>query len=131
MDLCHLPYFHFWCQRVIPLVFDDTLSYLQVLCKVVDYLNALIKDNNMIIDNIKELEKELQIVQDWINNFDTSYAEQIIADYLATMIFLEISDSGYIIYYIPEKWTDVTFNTTGLDISVPCQDEYGHLVLSY
>lgn len=50
---------------------------------------------------------------------------------LATSVFFEISDSGYWIAYIPESWHDIIFNTTGLDITLSIQPEYGHLVLSY
>ena len=28
--------FRFWCQKVLPLVYDDSLSYYEILCKVVD-----------------------------------------------------------------------------------------------
>ena len=125
-----LRYFHFWCQKVIPLVYDESLSYYEVLCKVVCYINNLIKDNQEIIEDLNELKKDLEVVQDWINNFDTSYAEKIIEEYLATMIFVEISDAGYFVYYIPERWEDITFNTTGLDIFITGYD-YGRLVLSY
>lgn len=38
----------FWCQKVIPLVYDNSLSYYEVLCKVVDYLNKVIEDMNEI-----------------------------------------------------------------------------------
>lgn len=126
-----LKHFKFWCQKVLPLVYDDSLSYYEVLCKVVDYINKLIDDEKTIIAQIDELRKELEIVQKWIDNFDTSFAEEIIKKYLATMIFVEISNSGYIVYYIPEHWSDITFNTTGLDIELPMQPNYGHLVLSY
>ena len=125
-----LKYFHFWCQKVLPLVYDDSLSYYEVLCKVVQYLNEVIKTENEIIENVDQLKAELQVVQEWINNFDTSYAEEIIREYLATMIFVEISDAGYFVYFIPESWDDITFNTTGLDISIE-NYEYGRLVLSY
>lgn len=126
----HLKYFRFWCQKVMPLVYDDSLSYYEVLCKVVDYLNSLIHDTNSIIDNINELQAELEEVQKWIDNFDTSFIADIVDDYIATMIFVEINDNGYITYFMPEKWEDITFNTTGLDIQVPPYG-YGHLVLSY
>lgn len=126
-----LKHFRFWCQKVLPLVYDDSLSYYEVLCKVVDYLNHVISDTNEVIENVEELEAELSTVQEWIDNFDTSYAEQIIEEHLATMIFVEISDAGYFVYYIPESWEDITFNTTGLDIQLEMQPEYGHLVLSY
>lgn len=125
-----LKYFRFWCQKVLPLVYDDSLSYYEVLCKVVHYINELIKNENEIIENMDQLKAELEVVQEWINNFDTSYAESIIREYLATMIFVEISNAGYFMYYIPESWDDITFNTTGLDVTID-NYEYGRLVLSY
>lgn len=33
--------FIFWCQKVLPLVFDDSLSYYETLCKLVTYVNGL------------------------------------------------------------------------------------------
>ena len=33
--------FRYWCQKVLPLVYDDSLSYYELLCKVVDYLKML------------------------------------------------------------------------------------------
>lgn len=125
-----LHHFRFWCQKVLPLVYDDSLSYYELLCKVVHYINNLIDTNNKIIEYVDELKAELKVVQDWIDNFDTSYVEQIISEYLATMIFVRISDAGYFVYYIPESWDDITFNTTGLDIDYMGYD-FGHLVLSY
>ena len=46
-------------------------------------------------------------------------------------VFFEITNSGYFIAYIPEAWEEIIFNTTGFDINVALQPEYGHLVLSY
>lgn len=123
--------FRFWCQKVLPLVYDDSLSYYEVLCKVIDYLNNMINNVNEISDDVVQLQTEMQQVQEWIKNYDTSFAESIIREYLATMIFVGLSESGYIIYWIPENWQAITFNTTGLDIDVPIQPQYGHLVLSY
>lgn len=125
-----LKHFRFWCQKVLPLVYDDSLSYYEVLCKVVTYINQIIDSENQIIENVEQLKEELEEVQDWINNFDTSFAESIIREYLATMIFVEISDAGYFLYFIPESWDDITFNTTGLDVTID-NYEYGRLVLSY
>lgn len=123
--------FRFWCQKVLPLVYDNSLSYYEVLCKVIDYLNNLIADTNAIVEDVNELSSALKEVQEWIDNYDASFAEKIIEEYLATMIFVTISDSGYFIYHIPESWKSIKFNTTGLDITLPLQPEYGHLVLSY
>ena len=122
--------FRLWCYKVLPLVYDDTLSYYEVLCKVVKYINELIEQDTVFDEEIEELQRELAVVQNWINNFNTNYAEEIIANAIATMIFVEISDAGYFIYYIPENWDDITFNTTGLDTTITGYD-YGRLVLSY
>lgn len=122
--------FKFWCFKVLPLVYDDSLSYYEVLCKVVDYINKLIEQDKVFGGEIEKLKQEIYVVQNWIKNFDTSYAEEIIKQYIATMIFVEISDSGYIVYYIPSSWRDIVFNTTQLDIEINGYD-YGRLVLSY
>ena len=123
--------FRFWCQRVLPLVYDESLSYYEILCKVVDYINKLIEQDKVFGAELDELQSDMETVQKWIADFNTSYAEQIIKEYLATMIFVEISDAGYIVYYIPSNWNSIQFNTTGLDVDVAEQPEYGHLVLSY
>lgn len=127
-------FFKFWCYKVLPLVYDDSLSYYEILCKMVTYINNLIETDKLQNDEINKLKQEVQEVQNWINNFDTRFAESIIASYLATMIFVTISDEGYIIYTIPSHWENITFNTTGLDIENNIgvgNYDYGHLVLSY
>lgn len=50
---------------------------------------------------------------------------------LVRMVIFNITDDGYFVAYIPESWDEIIFNTTGLDINIPLQPEYGHLVLSY
>lgn len=126
-----LKVFKFWCQKVLPLVYDESLSYYEVLCKVVDYLNNMVSDVNKVIDEYEDLKKELAIVKAWIDNFSAEYLEKLIKEKIATMIFVEISDAGYVVYYIPDTWNDITFNTTELDIQVKEYPEYGRLVLSY
>jgi hypothetical protein len=134
MNNCDKEFFRFWCYKVLPLVYDDSLSYYEILCKVVDYINNLIETDKVQNADIEKLKQEVQEIQKWIDNFDTSYAESIIAQYLATMIFVTISDEGFIIYNIPKNWSSITFNTTGLDIENNIgvgNYDYGHLVLSY
>ena len=125
-----IPRFRFWCQKVLPLVYDDSLSYYEVLCRVVYYINKIIDDSNGLIGEVNELKEELAIVQEWIDNFDTSYVQEIIEECLFKMIFVGINDDGYIVYYVPQSWDEIVFNTTGLDVSIPDYD-YGHLVLSF
>lgn len=52
--------FRFWCQKVLPLIYDDSLSYLEVLCKVTAKLNELIKSDNQQGDAIQELQTAVQ-----------------------------------------------------------------------
>ena len=126
-----LRHFRFWCQKVLPLVYDDSLSYYEVLCKVVTYLNNVITDVNSFVGEFDELKEELAQIQEWIDNFDTTYVEKIIEESLLKMIIVGLTDDGYFIYFIPEGWEDIEFNTTEYDIIVPSYPEYGHLVLSY
>ena len=122
--------FNYWCYKVLPLVYDDSLSYYEVLCKVVDRMNEMLNEDKDFAGDIESLRQDLAEVQKWIDNYDTTYAEKIIEEKIGKMIFVEISNSGYFKYYIPSSWSDVSFNTTGLDIELP-DYEYGRLVLNY
>lgn len=122
--------FKFWCYKVLPLVYDDSLSYYEVLCKVVNYINKLIEQDKIFGDELAKLREDLATVQKWIDNYDTSYVKNLVEKLISNMIYVDISDSGYIIYHVPESWNDIKFYTTGLDITVPTENEYGHLVLS-
>ena len=122
--------FKFWCYKVLPLVYDDSLSYYEVLCKVVNYINKLIEQDKIFGDELAKLREDLATVQEWIDNYDTTYVKNLVEKFISNMIYVDISDSGYIIYHVPESWNDIKFYTTGLDITVPTENEYGHLVLS-
>lgn len=126
----NLSNFRFWCQKVLPLVYDDSLSYYEVLCKIVKYINDIIDNEKELSDEFIELKKEVEKVQEMLDNFDTVVIERIVREYLATMIFVEISDAGYFIYYIPDSWDNIQFETSGLDVELP-DVEYGRLILSY
>lgn len=138
MALPKMRNFKYWCYKVLPLVYDNSLSYYELLDKVVAKMEELVKNYNLTGDTIESIQKALQEVQDWIDKFDTSYLEELIAEYLARMIYVRITDAGYIVYYIPKSWSDIKFNTTGLDITNEqlsgnghvANYDYGHLVLS-
>lgn len=69
----------FWCQKVLPLVYDESLSYEELLCKVVAYLNGVIEDINEIPEYIQSLISEdmlKEIFSELLNNL----REQIVAD---------------------------------------------------
>lgn len=51
--------FRFWCNKVIPLIYDDSLSYYEVLCKVVDILNNVIEDVDYLNSEIAPLSQKV------------------------------------------------------------------------
>lgn len=127
-DYHNLEHFRFWCQKILPLVYDDSLSYYEILCKVVDYINKLIDDDKAIIDNVNELKNELDIVQQWIDNFDTTFIQKQVEEYIAKTIktvTFGISSAGYFMAIIPSNWSDIEFGT------IQSGELYGHLTLSY
>ena len=121
----------FWCFKVLPLVYDDSLSYLEVLCKMKDKLNEMIEELGEFNVHLKEMQDAINQIQQWIDTFDTSVIEKWIEEHLANMIFVEINDAGYFVIYIPESWQDITFRTSGWDEVVEPPLDYGHLILHY
>lgn len=121
----------FWCFKVLPLVYDDSLSYYEVLCKVRDKLNEMLKSMSELDDTIKSLQEAIAQIQKWIDDFDTSVIENWINEHLASMFYVEINDDGYFVIYIPEGWKDVTFRTSGWDEVLEPPLDYGHLILHY
>lgn len=61
--------FRFWCQKVLPLVYDDSLSYYELLCKVVNYLNDVIKNVDGLKIDIDNLLKAFNELQSYVNNY--------------------------------------------------------------
>lgn len=45
----------YWCQKVLPLVYDDSLSYYELLGKIVKKLNDLIENNDKLPSYIQQL----------------------------------------------------------------------------
>ena len=122
-------HFRFWCQSVLPLVYDDSLSYYEVLCKVVEYINKLIDTDRELFADLDELRAELGVVQEWINNFDTSFIEEIINQYVK-MVFFGLTQDGHFVAYIPDSWDEIVFSTSQYDDFTSIEPDYGHLILS-
>lgn len=121
----------FWCFKVLPLVYDDSLSYYEVLCKVCEKLNEMIDSLEALPETIKEIEEAIAQIQYWIDHFDTDVIEKWISEHLANSIYVEINDAGYFVIYVPESWKDITFKTSGWDYYLEPPVDYGHLVLLY
>lgn len=66
-----------WCYKVLPLVYDDSLSYYEVLCKMKSALNDVIENVNNLPEYIADL----------IEQFITSGAiDEVVRDILANYI---------------------------------------------
>ena len=55
----HLKPFAFWCQKVLPTVYDDSLSYYEYLCKLNNYLNEVIEQINTLTTEMEDYEEDL------------------------------------------------------------------------
>ena len=79
--------FRYWVQTVIPLVYDDSLSYMELLAKVVDYLNKVIEDNKTMIENIDALLEAYNQLQQYVNDyFDNLDVQEEIDNKLDEMV---------------------------------------------
>lgn len=73
--------FRFWCQKVLPLVYDDSLSYYETLCRVVDKLNEVIENSGTayVDEQIEALRKELIDLIQQTSAADREYTDQEVA----------------------------------------------------
>lgn len=134
MSITRVKPLRYWVQKVLPLVYDDSLSYYELLNRVVKKLNDVIDSDTVIIDNVEDLGDRVGSLEVSVEELVSGDYNAIIEEYLANaikMVFFGLTDSGYFVAYIPDSWDDITFNTTEYDINVSCMTEFGHLVLSY
>lgn len=100
--------FRFWCQKVLPLVYDDSLSYYELLCKVVGKLNELAENQNNLSDEIKAVAKDLddfktQVpgmveakVEEWLNNYIATHGLVNSVNGMTGVVTLTAADVGAI-----------------------------------
>lgn len=68
-DYTKLEPFRFWCQKVLPLVYDDSLSYYELLCKVVDYLNKTMEDVDTLETDVSNIYAAYDELQEYVNDY--------------------------------------------------------------
>ncbi len=68
--------FEFWTQHVLPLVYGEELSYMEVHDKIVYLLNELIKNNNQLPEYIQQIVQEYitsgtleEVIRNVVSNF--------------------------------------------------------------
>ena len=141
--------FRFWCQKVLPLVYDDSLSYYELLNKVVDYLNNAIADISAMGGNVDELLTAYDELQEYVNEQfgDGDLTEYVNAwlndhpdvtttlqDYAVTMNKLNDSVSGFIenAYYSEITYEKIRMHDTDCYIAtIPKYDSEENLILPY
>lgn len=148
--IADFPHFqNFICQKVLPIVYDESLSYLEVLEKLSNYVNDMVTSVNEVIEkhnelskeyqnvliqlqeikaNIEQMKKENYLIKDGSIDFDKFSTEckreleNFIIERLseiAKFVWFGLSDDGHFIAIIPQAWTDIVFDT----------DIEGHLIL--
>ena len=91
----------------------------KTVCMLIDYLNEVADQVNIDTDAIEELKATFQKFQE--SGFDDYYRaqieqwvkdnmENIIRDSIK-MVFFGLTDDGYFCAYIPDSWSDLTFDT--------------------
>ena len=67
--------FRYWCQKVLPAVYDDSLSYYELLCKVAAHLNDVVELTNTQSDAITELQT---LVENFLEMEVDPYIEELV-----------------------------------------------------
>lgn len=79
IELTKVPRLCYWVEHILPLVYDDSLSYMELLAKVVYKLNEMIQNNNNLPEYI-EGEIKKYINSDLIKQVVTEVVSNIIID---------------------------------------------------
>lgn len=120
--------------------YDSDLGWLIKDAKTADDLikNILqwIQDTEPTIEDLHNLFEQIMAgnLPEGMTEGMTIWMQNNALDLVGNMVkhvYFGLNDSGYVIVTIPENWKDLIFNTTGLDINIALQPEYGHLTISY
>lgn len=57
----------FWCQKVLPLVYDESLSYYELLCKIMKHLS--------------EAETDVSALEQWLEELDAAAVKKVYSEY--------------------------------------------------
>lgn len=122
--------FRFWCQKVLPLVYDDSLSYYELLCKVIVYLNKTIENVVELGKNFDELQQMFNTLKQYVDNYfkNLDVQEEINKklDEMAADGSLSILLQMHAAMVLPSK--DTTGNTDSLNIQ-NMLDKFGYVEL--
>lgn len=109
-DYKDLQPFRFWCQKVLPLVYDDSLSYYELLCKVVDYLNKTMEDVGVLEGDVTGLHEAYKKLQGYVNNYFSTLDVQKEIDNKLNIMASDGSLSGLIAPFITKNANPIFVN---------------------
>ena len=73
---------HYWVQHILPLVYDDSLSYMELLGKVTKILNEMVENNNLLPDYI------MQLIKKYISSGEIEKVlSEVLANYMLNVKF--------------------------------------------
>lgn len=128
-------------QKVLPAVYDDSLSYYEVLAKVQHKLDEVVSSLANLNDwqdaQDAVMTQLTQMVEDFVNGgyrddfdqFAQAWLRENVEEALALgshMVFFGLTDDGYFQATIPQRWAFV-FGTV-LDFDSP---NFGSLTITY
>ena len=126
------------------------------------YTDPNFYNDDWLLSKMKSLLEEMASIEEWKEEYQSAYDDlkQIYDDIIKgnfpdslvnafnewmknnaldivggmiKQVYFELTDDGYFVAYIPDSWSDITFNTTYYDIILTAHPEvdFGHLVLTY
>ena len=108
-----------FCQKVLPLVYDESLSYMELVCKLSSKLNEVIENNNNLPQYVKELIKET------VNSDDfTQIVGSVLMD---TIINVKFPPEGI----TPAKGDGVTDDTSSIQACLDYANNQGGAVVFF
>lgn len=139
----------FWCQKVLPLVYDDSLSYYEVLCKLKQKLNEVIETQTKVIDQVNlnttdiaaikteiaGIQAEIQKIENgeysamYVNALNTwlTHNGPSIIQKIVKFVQFGLTGDGYFCALVPYTWDFIKWDT----IVDPASPLDGHLVLRW
>lgn len=142
--------FRYWCQRVLPAVYGDELSYYEILCKVRDKLNDTITILNQQGENVNglitlynELNTRVTALENEVDDIKNGkyvelYLDSIIAwidanlqqlvSRIVKFVCFGLGDDGHFKAYIPATWQFLQFDT---GLNPDDSETYGHLIIKW
>lgn len=128
-------YFDFPHTRTYDTDLGWIIKHISEYDDVIQALNDWIAENTPKINEILAFFELLQsgVIPEGLKNSLYQWANDNLMDIVAKTlkgVVFGLTDDGYFVATYYDSWSDITFNTTEMDIWTPLQTQYGHLVLS-